>query len=287
MMCLGAHSVPQQRFDAEAAELRIFTSFASDFRARHAGGLVTRGLEYQGGTESAHASSRPLRTPGRPGLETVLDAMASDFRRWSKERDYRKCDVLGISADGRYAELIEVTTEPNAASAIRQVRDKLDQLRRTVNATLNRPVDWQPSRWRPARDLFCPLASTSDQIRYACYEPTRRAQAPEGVILYERHALSRRLAVNPLPRDVQDAIRDSAQKSAPGRDTAEAWAVQLANSTPAVAQALRVLAAAGAVAAAVAAVALLIDPVPGDELAAFSAAAALLRVARGSQGASR
>ncbi len=280
MICVGRQQVPRHRFDAEAAELRIATSFRANFLQRYPNGFVTSQLEYQGGTTSAFTAPRPLRTPGKPAVNRVLDAMATDFRSWSKERDYRKCDVIGISNDGRHAELLEVTTEGNAASAIRQLGAKLDVLRTTVNRIHQLTVDWQPSMWRPdTKALFCPLTSTPDEVRYACYEPTVRARAPRGVILYEVHALARNLAANPLPRQVQDSIRKVAGPAAPRRLDAEAWARQASHQEPAISPAIRALAAAGAVALAVSAVAMLIDPVPGDEMAAFAAATALLRVA--------
>jgi hypothetical protein len=51
-------------------------------------------------TTSASGSPTPLRRFGRPKLAEILDALAHDFRRWVRNRDYRKCDVLGIANDG-------------------------------------------------------------------------------------------------------------------------------------------------------------------------------------------
>ena len=280
MICLGASHAGVRPFEAEAAQVRILTSFRADFLGRHPTGEVVSELEYQGGTTSAFQVSRPLRFAGKPPINRVLDAMASDFRNWSKNRDYRKCDVLGISGNGRHAELIEVTTEGNVGSAIRQLRDKLTILRQTVNRIHRLDTDWQPAMWRPnPRTLFCPLTSTPAEIRYACYEPTARAGAPNGIVLYEVHALSRRLAVNPLPVDVQKSIRKASQSQVLRSATAEIWARQA--QTTEISAALRVLAAAGAAAAAVVGIAMIIDPVPGDEMAAFSAAMAMVRIARG------
>jgi len=282
MICLGPQKVARHRFDAEAAQLRIATSFRSDFLSRYPDGFVTSELEYQGGTTAAYAAPRPLRTPGKPYVNRALDAMASDFRNWCKERDYRKCDVLGISNDGHHAELLEVTSEQNAPAAIRQLQAKLSILRDTVSRIHHLSVDWQPSAWRPdTKTLFCPLTSTPDEIRYACYEPTLRQRAPRGVILYELHALPRKLAINPLPSGVQKSIRLLSRAAAPRTQSAARWAEQAAISDPAISPAVRALAAGGALALVIVAVAMLIDPVPGDELAPFAAASSLLRIARG------
>ncbi|HYR87412.1 MAG TPA: hypothetical protein VE422_25235 [Terriglobia bacterium] len=103
----------------------------------------------------------------RPKLNQVLDALAHDFRRWLRHRDYRKCDVLGIANDGLNAELLEVTTVDNAASAILQVNSKLAILRETVNRIHNISVDWRPSRWRPEPgQMFRMLESGARRVRY-------------------------------------------------------------------------------------------------------------------------
>jgi hypothetical protein len=149
------------------------------------------GLEYMGRTTSPSGSPTPLRTFGSPKLNQILDALSHDFRRWVRTRDYRKCDVLGIANDGLNAELLEVTTVDNAASAIAQLNSKLAILRETVNRIHNMSVDWRASTWRPApAQLFRVLDATPNQIRYICYMPTLRAVAPLGVTLYEIHSPS-------------------------------------------------------------------------------------------------
>lgn len=135
---------------AEAAQLRVLYWFREDFLRRSPNGIVISELGYMGRTTGAPKQPGPLRTPGRPGINEVLDAMTSDFRRWLKDRDYRKCDVLGIADEGRYAELLEVTTEDNAASAITQIASKFAILRETVNRLHNMSVDWTAAKWRPA-----------------------------------------------------------------------------------------------------------------------------------------
>ncbi len=281
MICLGPQNLTTQEFDAQAAQLRIFESFRTHFLGRFPDGEVTSELEYQGGTTSPFTLPRPPRTFGRHHVDRVYAALAADFRNWSKERDYRKCDVLGIANDGVTAELIEVTIDYNAASAIRQLEHKLSILRQTVNRNHNLHVDWRAAPWRPnTKRLFCPLRAPSGQMRYACYEPTVRNSAPNGIVLYEIHALDRSVATEPLPQNVRDAVRKHADSSR--HQTPEAWAQNVTAREPGVSGTLRVLAIGGAIALIVIGIAMLLDPVPGNEVLAFTAAMALVRVSQGS-----
>ena len=50
-------------------------------------GIVISELEFMGRTTAATEAPTPLRTFGRPRLNQILDALAHDFRRWSKDRD--------------------------------------------------------------------------------------------------------------------------------------------------------------------------------------------------------
>jgi len=158
---------------SEAAQLHVVSWFRQYFLGKFPSGIVISELEYMGRTTSATEAPTPLRTFGQPRLNEVLDALAHDFRRWSKDRDYRKCDVLGIANDGFNAELVEVTTENNAASAIAQVNSKLAILRETVNRIHNLSVDWRASMWKPApHQLFRMLTPTPLDITCLCYVPT-------------------------------------------------------------------------------------------------------------------
>ena len=149
MICLGTPQMSPSRLDSEAAQLRIVEWFRAYFTRKFPTGIVISELEYMGRTTSPSGSPTPLRTFGRPKLNQILDALAHDFRRWVRDRDYRKCDVLGIANDGLNAELLEVTTVNNAASAIAQVNSKLAILRETVNRIHHMSVDWRASTWRP------------------------------------------------------------------------------------------------------------------------------------------
>jgi hypothetical protein len=216
-------------------------------------------------------------------LNQVLDALSQDFRRWSKERDYRKCDVLGIANDGRTAELVEVTTESNAASAIAQVNSKLAILRETVNRIHNLNVDWQPSPWKPSpTQLYRALDANGVDITYLCYVPTIRSAPMPGVVLYEIHRLARQQTTVPVPapKETRQRVRQAVPRQAPDEDL-ETRAKRFLDANPDIAGWIRAIAAVMLVGAVVATIIAVIDPVPGDEVAAAYFAAALFRIAVG------
>jgi len=263
---------------SEAAQLHVVSWFKDYFLGRYPTGIVISELEFMGRTTSATEAPTPLRTFGQPRLNAILDALAHDFRRWSKDRDYRKCDALGIANDGLNAELIEVTTENNAASAIAQVSSKLAILRETVNRIHNLSVDWRASAWKPEpHRLFQVLDATPAHITYLCYVPTFRAGAPLGVVLYEVHRLSREGAVVPVPapKEAQRRVR----QAVPPQGDFEERARQFLKANPDIAGWIRAIAAVLTVAAVVVAILAVINPIPGDEVAAAYFAAALFRVA--------
>ena len=279
MICLGTPQMAPSALQSEAAQLHVVSWFRQYFLGKFPSGIVISELEYMGRTTSATEAPTPLRTFGRPRLNEVLDALAHDFRRWSNNRDYRKCDVLGIANDGFNAELIEVTTENNAASAIAQVNSKLAILRETVNRIHNLSVDWRASMWKPApHQLFRVLTSTPLDITYLCYAPTFRAAPVPGVVLYEVHRLARDRAVVPVPapRDARQRVQQGVPRQ---EEDFEARARRFLDANPDVAGWIRAIAAVLAVAAVIVAIIALIDPVPGDEVAAAYFAAALFRVA--------
>jgi len=283
MICLGSPQASPTRLEAEAAQLRIVQLFGADFIRRYPDGIVISELEYMGRTTAAPNQPGPLRIPGKPGLNRVLDALASDFRRWVKDRDYRKCDALGIAMDGTYAELVEVTTIDNAASAIIQLESKLAILRETVSRIHNLSVDWRPTFWQPGpSQLFYALPSGSrEEVRYLCYTPTFRLPAPPGVILYEVHVVKRpRVPVPvPVPSEAAERIREAARANPPTQRAAESWARQFLADNPTVGVILRGLAIVFGIALVVAAIILIFDPLPGDEAACAAAAMWLLRLA--------
>src|SRR5262245_38797756 len=280
MICLGTPQLSPNALQAEAAQLHVVSWFRDYWLARFPSGIVISELEYVGRTTFPIEAPTPIRTPGRPQLNRVLDALSQDFRRWSKERDYRKCDVLGLANDGRTAELIEVTTESNAASAIAQVHSKLAILRETVNRIHNLNVDWQPSQWKPGpNQLFRVLQSSPTEITYLCYVPTARSAPMPGVVLYEIHRLAREQATSPVPapRDAKQRVR----QAVPREGDYDEKAKQFLNANPDIAGWIRALAAVLFIAAVLATIVAVIDPLPGDEVAAAMFAAAMFRVALG------
>jgi hypothetical protein len=271
------------KLQSEAAQLYVVTWFRDHFLRRYPTGIVISELEYVGRTTFPIEAPTPLRMPGQPRLNEVLDALSQDFRRWSKERDYRKCDVLGIANDGRTAELVEVTTEYNAASAIAQVHSKLAILRETVNRIHNLNVDWQPSPWKPSPDqLYRVLDSTPVDITYLCYVPTFRSAPMPGVVLYEIHRLARQQATVPVPapQDTKQRVRQAVPKQVEDEGL-EMRARRFLDANPDIAGWIRAIAAVMLVAAVIATIIAIIDPVPGDEVAAAYFAAALFRIAMG------
>jgi hypothetical protein len=278
MICLGAPQMSPGPLDSQAAQLWIVSWFREYFMKKFPTGIVISELEYMGRTTSPSGSPTPLRTFGRPKLNQILDALSHDFRRWVRTRDYRKCDVLGIANDGLNAELLEVTTVDNAASAIAQLNSKLAILRETVNRIHNMSVDWRASTWRPApAQLFRVLDATPNQIRYICYMPTLRAVAPLGVTLYEIHVLARQPV--PVPVPAPDRTQERVRRAVPTSEGAEERARRFLQEHPDIAEWIRRIALVLAAAAVVVAIVALIDPIPGDEVAAFAFASALFRFA--------
>lgn len=284
MICLGRAQRPPTRLDAEASQLYIVQWFRTDFLRRYPSGIVISEYEYMGRTTASSGRPTPLRTFGQPNLNRILDALSHDFRRWVRERDYRKCDVLGIANDGMNAELLEVTTEGNAASAVAQLNSKLNILRLTVNRIHQMSVDWRTATWRPApHQMFAPLRTTAQLSEWICYTPTFRVAAPPGVILYEIHTLARDREPVPihLPKEQEKKVREAVEVSPPRSPNVEVWARNFLRDHPDVSQAIRAMALVAAVTAVLAAIVLLFDPVPGDEVASFAAAMALFRFATG------
>jgi hypothetical protein len=279
MACLGSPQMSPGPLQSEAAQLYVVSWFREDFLRRYPTGIVISELEYLGRTTAAGGSPTPLRTFGRPRINQVLDALAHDFRRWVKARDYRKADVLGIANDGMTAELLEVTTENNATSAVTQVHSKLMILRETVNRIHNMTVDWRAAAWKPAaHQMFRVLSGGPDQIVYLCFVPTVRTAAPPGVVLYEVHAARRQQA--PVPVPAPQGARQRLRHAVPGdQESVKERARRFLAANPDLAGWIRAIAAVLAVAAVIATIVALIEPLPGDEVAAASLASALFRLA--------
>ena len=119
-------------------------------------------------------------------------------------------------------------------------------------------------------------------IRYLCYQPTYRENAPDGVILYEIHAVKRPPQVPvpvPIPEDVREKMRQASRNKQLKPETAPSWARQFATEHPILIKVIQGLALIGGVALAFVAILAAFDPVPGDEVAAGAAASALIRFA--------
>lgn len=99
------------------------------------------------------------------------------------------------------------------------------------------------------------------------------------MVLYEVHGLARDRATVPVPapRDAQQRVRPAVPKEGDIEDRAR----RFLQTNPDIAGWIRALAAVVAVAAVIVGIIAIIDPVPGDEVAAAYFAAALFRVALG------
>ena len=242
--------------------------FRVDFLKRYPDGVVISQLEYMGFTTRAPKNPLPVIYRGKSRINEIMDAMAANFRNWTKNGDYRKCDMLGIANDGLTGELIEVTTDLNRLSAITQVNTKLDILTRTVNRISNLHVDWRPSKWRPGPgQMYGLLSATPGGQKYVCYQPTFRRGAPDGVILYEIHSAL------PEPIPVPYRFRERARSALRELKAMDVKAKEFLKENDDVSNWVKGLAI---VAGGLVIIAAAIDPVPGDEIAAAAFAESLL-----------
>jgi hypothetical protein len=265
MICLGDQGIEPEALEYQAAQQWAVHLFSLDFKRRYPGGLVLSELEYMGRTTAAPNDPGPLLFRGNGALSRITRALSSDFRNWVRDRDYRKCDALGLSWDGHHAELLEVTTGRNVLSASGQLLAKLAILRGTVERIHDLRTDWLPSLWRGpvGSQAFLPLPSrTVTALRYVCYFPTYRYAAPPGVVLYEIHELRRNLGPQPVPVPIpdrfKDALRDALRRHNRKRltwsaDPEEAAAYeegvrQLLNDHPWMKDVLKLMAVAGVIA---------------------------------------
>ena len=284
MVCLGTARLPADYQTGEAAQLWTLQCFRTDFLRRYPTGIVISELEYSGAWSITKGQTGPIKIPGKPVLSRIMDALAQDFRRWSKENDFRKCDMIGISNDGHHAELAEVTTIGNAASAIGQMKSKLDILNHTVNKIHKLQVRWQATKWKPKPfERFHTLRVYPGGIKYLCYEPTMQPSTPDGIVLYEVHELKQGAAPQqspvPIPQHAAEKLRHAFKQVDNMEEKARAFILQ----NPDMAIWIRAAAAVLSVGALVMLIAGLITPVPGDEIAAFAFCGALVRVATAKQ----
>src|SRR5262245_23554266 len=172
-------------FVREAVQLRAVELFYRNFIMRYPNGVVRLGeYEYLGLAAGGVSPNPPgMRLSGDPklGVNRVLGALQTDFRNPGGRN--RKPDGMGISRDGRQAELVEVTVARRKLEVTTQLNDELAILRGRVNAVSGIATNWRGTDWRPAGP---------DEMFYQPYprvtvsfEPTYRESAPPGIILYE------------------------------------------------------------------------------------------------------
>ncbi|MBO0912140.1 MAG: hypothetical protein J2P13_10130 [Acidobacteria bacterium] len=281
-VCLGEPQLSPDQMMAKAAQEFVVTWFKNYFLGIHPTGIVISELEYRARTTIPFGKDTGLRVPQQPGLDALLQALQDDFRNWSKNFDYRKCDVLGLSGDGIQAELLEVTTGFNATSAITQLAQKLDILNRTVEKVHNLRLRAYPSGWRPNQaQKFREYSHNGEQITYICYEPTFRLQAPPGVILYEMHRLELKKVPVPVeaPQGAADRLRQAVLAGAHALEDLAAHAKAFLKANPDIANWIGALLAVCAVAVVIVAIIVLIAPAVAGVLAAMALAVALVGAA--------
>lgn len=295
--CPGDQGVKPQHLEALAAELVATTAFFRHFQKRHADAVPLPQLGYIGDNADNNPfvleRFGPNQFPADDFVTDVADTLASDFRNWynkkGRENKYghRKADMLVVSKSAGIGEILEVTTGKNRHSAIKQVRDKL-QILDTVNKVLhlkhNRRIQWRATTWRPASGTTHTLATSPGSIKWICFEPTRRFNAPHGVALYEIHKSdANRTMPVVAPQESLKNLERITRRSLPQPDSVEAWVRNTIAANPGIASQLRALTLALGVGAAIAAVALSLTPVIGDELLVGTVALALINAAQRAQ----
>ncbi len=286
MVCLGVgNTKTTANQESTVAQFRALELFRKSFLSRHPGGIVISELEYRGGTTNPFSISGGIRYKNRE-QDRVIQALASDFRNHNSPYDSRKPDGLGLSYDGLTGELLEVTTSGNRASAERQIQKKLDILINTVNRINNLRTDWYATSWRPAGNhLFYQVPPQNGELsRYICYQPTIRDSASKGTVLYEIHAIGRaenQASPSAIPQGAKEDLKIAYKRSKLQPHTINAWARHFLDTHPEFRGFLRNLVYLMGVTAAIVAVVLIFDPVPGDEVMAANAAAALISLSTG------
>jgi hypothetical protein len=237
-LCLGipTRSVRPGENTSTVAELYVYFNYLSWFQGKYASGIVLPQTDFVN-----------VRTR-IPLVDAFLDAMADDFKNvfsnksvaaarkagdLSKLRPggFRKPDMLGIARDGEgvLVELVEVTTDGEAPSTIREdLGEKLDTLNNLVLPILVAKlterlsqtlvsVRIRPSPWRPSPgQLIYPLptvaagaAASGQKVEWLCYKPTFRRFPPngtDGLVLYEVHSVGTPQLV---PKEVVDRLKSA------------------------------------------------------------------------------
>jgi hypothetical protein len=272
----------EEPWTAEAAGLRAYFMFAEDFKRRNPAGVTFDQLGYAGLAGGGAPRQMPgIRQEGQHSLNKVLEALQTDFRNPGPSGGPRKPDGMGVSGDGLRGELLEVKTAGQKYELKVQLEGELGILRRRVNDASGIDTRWIGTGWRPVGP---------DQLYYRPYpdiivsfEPTYRLNAPPGGILYEtwdrRKRPQAQIAV--MPDEVAKRLRDTATARSLSRVEPAAWADAFGQAHPALLPVIKAFSAALGAGLCILAIALALDPIPGDEVAAFAAAASLLSFASG------
>lgn len=279
-----ANRTPEQMkepWTADAADLRIYNLFAADFRRRDPDGATYRQLEYLGLASGRAPRQVPgVRERGKHGLNRILEGLQTDFRNAGPSGEPRKPDGMGISRDGLRGEIVEVKTVGQRYALKKQLDDELGILRRRVNAASGVDTRWIGTAWRPVGPDQLYFRPYPDVL--VSFEPTYRLNAPPGGILYEVWDRRRQPQEHgaSVPEELAKRLRSTNEQRRVGREDPVGWAEAFGRDYPALLPVVRALSAVIGAGLCILAVALMFDPVPGDELAAFAAAGALLALAR-------
>jgi len=278
MICLGQPQLSPDQTMALAAQLYAYTGFRDFFVKYHPGGIVISELEYLGKSRVPFGPTRGLSIPSNPAQDKMMKAFQQDFRNWVKPFDYRKCDAMGLSADGIQAELLEVTTGDNKPAAEQQLIDKLNILNNSVAKIHNSQFRAYASSWKPrSLQKFREYKQDENEITYICFQPTYRLKAPPGVVLYEMHRVQLKNVTVPVPAPAGAAKRlQQVVPAGSGSQDPAAPAKQLLGANPDIRQWILTLLGVCALAVVIAAIIILLAPAAAALLAAFAFAAALV-----------
>ncbi len=158
-----------------------------------------------------------VQFPGKPLISTLVSRMSLAFREGAAFADFRKPDGMGmveLGGNSIRVELLEVTTEKNFKSALKEMSDKIGALAGGGAAATPFPVEVVGTPWSPGgpNQRTCPSVPdehNKEVARWVCFLPTLRNTLPAGVALYEVHAAVadfNRVPMEKFPEDVQEAL---------------------------------------------------------------------------------
>lgn len=282
MTVICGPTVKTRGFDSGIAQSRAYEYFLQDFKSRYPQGVVMTEYEYMARTTFAGTGGTPVQFPGKPLISQLVSGMSDSFRRGVNFADFRKPDGIGLVELGRSVrvELLEVTTETNQKSAKSQMVDKTAILSRTVVGSLGSPfpvevvgTPWKPSGYQITYPAI-PDRHNNEVARWVCYLPTMRNTPPDGVILYEMHAVNAPADWVQAPdfsSDTEEVIKREFAKARAKRASATETGQSVPTTSPAVRSEISNIVALVGIGVTIGAVAALcvgavVDPVPGDEV---------------------